>query len=299
MTQGNSLPRNATTLPADVKQAVWESWPRKADVHIMWRLRPRQIDAYVARKKIRMYLCPDLTLRCPPEDVIACFGMAPPETAEGTPHGAVPVKPEAPIDIEDPVASMFREAVNMLRAADERTLQVLQMLLNPMNAALAAQREAMAELKATNDTKDARIAELESARDQTLREREEAIDNRHLRDLVMAQEMHKETRRGKIVDSFVGQLPIFVAKWTGGTLSDFIGQYTPDEWELLFTTGFVKDEQKAQIRSLIAQAAMAKKTAEERAAKAAAKASAANGAAATPAQPETPATPTTPATGGN
>jgi hypothetical protein len=155
----------------------------------------------------------------------------------------------------------------------------------------------MGELKATNDTKDVRIAELEAARDQTLREREEAINDRHLRDLVMSQEMHKETRRGKIVDSFVGQLPVFMAKWTGGTLSDFIGQYTPEEWELLFTTGFVKPDQVAQIRSLIAQAAAAKKIADERAAKAAAKASAANGAAAAPAQPAQPATPV--ATGEN
>jgi hypothetical protein len=297
VTQGNSLPRNATTLPADVKQAVWESWPRKADVHIMWRLRPRQIDAYVARKKIRMYLCPDLTLRCPPEDVIACFGRAPPEVPEGDAAPVVAAAKPEPIDIDDPVAGMLRETVNMLRAADDRTQKVLDMLLAPMNAAIGAMKEAMGELKATNDTKDVRIAELEAARDQTLREREEAINDRHLRDLVMSQEMHKETRRGKIVDSFVGQLPVFMAKWTGGTLSDFIGQYTPEEWELLFTTGFVKPDQVAQIRSLIAQAAAAKKIADERAAKAAAKASAANGAAAAPAQPAQPATPT--ATGEN
>ncbi len=294
MTQGNSLPRNAVTLPASVKQAEWEAWPRKPDVHVMWRLRPRQIDAYVARKKIRMYLCPDLTLRCPTDDLVSCFGRPPPELAEPALPGAVQ-KQEPPIDLEDPVASMFREAVNMLRAADERTLRVLEMLLNPMNAALAASREAMAELKATSDEKTIRIAELETARDQTLREREEAIDNRHLRDLVMAQETHKEARRAKIVDSFVAQLPIFMAKWTGGTLSDFIDKYTPEEWELLFTTGFVKSDQVAQIRSLIAQAAAAKKIQDERAAKAAAKASAANGAAAPPVEPaaSTPATPPT------
>lgn len=289
MTQGNALPRNCVTLPADVKEAVWKAWPRKADVHLMWRLRPRQIDAYVSRKKIRMFLCPDLTVRVPPEDVVANFGNPPPEVPE--PGAAVtPSKPEPePLDVDDPIASMFRISVDMLRAADQRTENVLKMLLDPMNAALGAMRETVSELKATNASKDARITELEAARDQTLREREEAIDNSHVRNLVMQQEMAKETRRSKIVDSFVAQLPIFMAKWTGGTLSDFIGQYTPEEWELLFTTGFVKDEQKAQIRSLIAQAAAAKKVADERAAKAEAKrAAAANGVAAPAPAPATP-----------
>ena len=292
------LPRNVMTLPADIPETMWKAWPRKADVAAVWRIRPRQVDAWAGHKKIRVFFCPDGTTRVPTEDLVIMVGQPPGEAVPGE----VPASPAPePVDLEDPVASMFKEAVNMLRSADQRTLEVLKLLLDPMNAATAAMREVLAEGKANNAALLARISQLELARDETLKAREEAIDNRHLRDLVMQQELSKEQRRSRIVDSFMQQLPIFMAKWTGGTLSDFIGNYTPDEWELLFSTGFIKDEQKATIRNLIAQAAAAKKAAEARAAaqavKEAAKAAAANGAAAaSAAPPPDPAKTTSPPT---
>lgn len=274
------VPAGTVTLPSNIRADVWQSWPRKSDAHVLWAVRARQIDALIGRKKIRMFLCPDVTLRIPTEDLVAHFGAQPSGELADVAAAKVP-KQIDPIELDDPVALMFRESVAMLRASAQQTQDVLRMLLDPMNAALGAMRDAMGQLKEGNVVLGARVKDLELARDQTLREREELIDNRHMRDLVMSSEMAREQRRNRIVESFTAQLPTFIAKWTGGTLADFIGNYSPDEWELLFNTGFVKPEQQAQIRDLLARAAAAKKAQADRAAREAER-SAANGAASTP-----------------
>lgn len=264
-----AIPKTVKPLPDSVKAEAWQKWPRKTDAHLLWKLRPRQIDAQVARKRIELFLCPDQTIRIPLEQMQTCFGPQPAEVAMvERAQAPTPIAMQLE-DIDDPIALMFRESVNMWKAAGQQIENLLKLTTDPMNAAIQAMKDALSMANDTNALLSARVTELETARDVTLKEREEAIDNRHMRDLVLNAELAKEERRKKITDSFVSQLPIFMAKWTGGTLSDFVGNYTADEWELLFTTGFVKDEQKAMIRELLTRRAMVKAAEEKKRAAAA------------------------------
>lgn len=289
--------RSAKPLPDSIREDAWKKWPRKTDAHLLWKLRPRQVDAQVARKRIELFICPDQTIRIPIEQMETVFGPQPAEVAMAE-------RAQAPTpmllqleDIDDPIALMFRESVNMWKASAEQIKALLQLTTSPMNAAIQAMKDALAMANDTNALLSARVTELEGARDATLREREESLDNRALRDLVMSAEMAKEERRRKITDSFVAQLPLFMAKWTGGTLSDFVGSYKPEEWELLFTTGFVKPEQQAVVRDLLARQALVKQAEEKKRAEAAAREAAAK-----PAQHDSAANGAAapqPATGGN
>lgn len=264
-----AIPKSVKPLPDSVKEDAWKKWPRKTDAHLLWKLRPRQIDAQVARKRIELFLCPDQTIRIPLEQMLTCFGPQPAEIAM-----VERAQAPAPIamqleDIDDPIALMFRESVNMWKAAGQQIENLLKLTTDPMNAAIQAMKDALSMANDTNALLAARVTELEQARDTTLKEREDAIDNRHMRDLVLNAELAKEERRKKITDSFVSQLPIFMAKWTGGTLSDFVTQYSAQEWELLFTTGFVKPEQQAIVRDLLARQAIVKAAEEKKRAAAA------------------------------
>lgn len=262
------LAKHVQALGSEIKPEVWQSWPRKADAHLIWKLRPRQLDGYVARKRLRLFLCPDQTIRIPKEDMLAVFGEAPPEVAAVTAAKAPAQLDVGLEDIDDPIAMMFREAVNMWKLAAGQIKDLVQLTTQPMNAAITALKDTLVMQQNANDVLAARVAELESARDVTIREREEAIDNRHLRDLMLSAELSKEKRREKITDSFVSQLPIFMAKWTGGTLSDFVTKYSAEEWELLLGTGFVKPEQATLIREILSrQAAVAALAAKKQAEK--------------------------------
>lgn len=259
------------TLPANIKAEVWQTWPRKVEAHLIWKVRARQVDTAVGRKKLACYLCPDKTVRIPTEQLVKLFGEAPEVGNVDTARAPAEINA---IDIDDPVVMMFREAVTMLRQSEQAKLDVLKLLLDPMNAALKANREVAEDLRDVIVKQAARISELEGARDQTIKEREELADNRMMRDLVMGAELATQERRKRITDKLIEQIPLFTAKWTGGTLSDFIGSLDPAEVELFLATDFLKPEQKTQVRALLERQALARKLAAEKAAREAAAAAA-------------------------
>lgn len=249
--------KSAEPMPDGVRPETWQRWPRKAEVHLIWNVRSRQIDAFIARKKLSCYVCPDMSVRIPTNEIEAHFGRQPGEAVTAT-TSKVPVAftPEELLD--DPISAMFREVVVMLRDARQQHTDLLRLLLDPMNAAVAAMRDGMSQLQVQCSGQLTRIGTLEARSDEVSREREALIDNRAMRDLATQMALQQEARRKQISDVFVAQFPQFVAKMTGGTLSDFVSQYDPQEIELLLSTGFLKSEQVTMIRDIMGRQAAAK-----------------------------------------
>ena len=139
----------------------WKAWPRKAEAHLMFGARERQVTALCRSGKFRSWSCPDGTVRLDPEELKAHFGepgahggrdRLPADPAKRKPP---PADKLADFDLADPLQGLFREVVLMLRETRQEKSDVLKLIVDPMNAILATFREVSGELRA-------RVKELEA-----------------------------------------------------------------------------------------------------------------------------------------
>lgn len=212
-------------LPEHVAESdVWKVWPRKAEAHLRWGVRQRQIEAFTRSGKLKVYSCPDGTKRIDPDVLCEMFGE--PDVVQGrardisaSERRTRQVEATAAASV-DPMALMFGKTVGMMQDLHVQLIGFSKVVTEPMQALLASYKDANAALAL-------RVRELEVRSDEAERLRSELSDAKQERDIQLQQHAARERRRDETLALLKEQAPILFKTWLeGNTLSEF-GKRTP------------------------------------------------------------------------
>lgn len=202
-------------LPQHVAEAdEWQRWPRKVDAHLPYAVRARQVQSFCRSGRLKVYQCPDGSLRLDPEALRAEFGEPGelagrerdlPKAERERRRRSVEREP----DTADPLGFMFHETVSLLRATHGELLSLVKSIGGPMGALLAAyekQHAVMAE----------RIRFLEQNADEAATLRSELADASQERDIALARHKASEARRDQTLTLLKDQVPSLVKRYLDG-----------------------------------------------------------------------------------
>lgn len=202
-------------LPQHVAESdEWQRWPRKVDAHLSFAVRSRQVQAFCRSGRLKVYSCPDGSVRLDPDALKSEFG----EPGELTGRDRDLPKAERDrrrrhgsdlVDVADPVAFMFRETVTMLRETHGELLSLVRSIGGPMGSLLAAyekQHVLMAE----------RIRVLEVNADESAVLRSELADTSQERDITLARHKASEARRDQTLSLLKEQVPSLMKRYLDG-----------------------------------------------------------------------------------
>jgi hypothetical protein len=235
----------AVDLPEHVAEAdEWKAWPRKADAHLKWGVRQRQVEAFLRTSKLKLYSCPDGSRRLDPDALRGLFGE--PDVLQGKERDLSAAERRArqveatAATAADPVAFMFGKTVSMMEQLHGQLIGFSKVVTDPMKALLDAYQAANAALLA-------RVKELEARSDQADRLRSELADATQMRDLEMKRAENAERRRDETLQLLKDQIPGLAKVWLeGNTLAEFAKRTPKQAIEVILESGAVS-EQDAEI----------------------------------------------------
>lgn len=234
-------------MPVDLPEHVaaageWKAWPRKLEAHLKWGVRQRQIAAFIRNGKLRVFRCPDETLRLDAEAMREHFGE--PDQIQGRDRdlsaSARRAKQADAAELDDPLALMFRAQTAMITDLHAQQISQLKGLGDPLNALLAGYQTALA-------ARDKRIVELETALNEQSAMRLELEELRAEQQRRLAREQAAERRRDETLQLLKDQLPMLATTWlSGDSLSGFAKRSPREVIETIVESGAVS-EQDAEI----------------------------------------------------
>lgn len=237
----------ALELPQHIAESdEWKAWPRKAEAHLMFGARERQVTALCRSKKLRSWSCPDGTVRLDPGELKEHFGE--PGLHQG--RDRLPADPakrkltrSEDFDMTDPLSSLFREVVLMLRESRQEKSDVLKLVVDPMNAILATFQQIVAELRG-------RTKELEAGWIDVVELRDEQQAAAAARQVAVVRQQAEEHRLNELFGMLKEQAPMVLEKWAGGnSLIAFVRSIDPQILSaFLETDGILTAEQKEKLR---------------------------------------------------
>lgn len=200
-------------LPEHVADAgEWKAWPRKVEAHVQWGVRQRQVEQHCRTGRLKMWGCPDGSVRLEPDALTELYG----------PKGVVSARDrdlpraerqrkieESSIDTTDPVALMFRAAVSQLNGTHHLMLDLVRHIDGPMAALVKAYQDQAAELRQ-------RIRDLERHQDEAMMLRSELENAVHDRDLSAKRHTNAERRRDETLGLLKEQLPKLASLYVDG-----------------------------------------------------------------------------------
>ncbi len=238
---------NAT--PVDLPDHVdleWKAWPRKLEAHVRWGLRQRQIEAYCRNGRIKVYRCPDDSLRIDPEVLTEMFG--PPDQVQGADRDLSAAARRRKLSelagdyANDPHVLMFRAATSMITDLHAQQIAQLKGISDPLSALLAGYQAALA-------ARDARIAVLESQVVEESAMRLELEELRRETELRRAREAAAEARRDATLQLLKDQIPSLASAWLAGdTLSGFAKRAPREAIESLIESGAFSEQDNDLLR---------------------------------------------------
>lgn len=241
---------SAKPLPDHVAAGdEWKAWPRKAEAHVLWGARERQITAKCRSGSLQVWACPDDSLRLDPDKLTELYG--PPGAVQGRDRdkpAAELVRARAEFDLSDPLASLLREVVAMLRVAQQEKGELLKLIVDPMNTIMAEFRDA----RAADRT---RIKELEAGWLEVMDLRTELADAKQERDLQLKGAEAREKRRDDTLALIKPILPNLLMSLTGGggDLKSFVAQCPPELVKGVIESGMLPPNLLSQLQKAAAQ----------------------------------------------
>jgi hypothetical protein len=203
-------------LPQHVAEAdEWQRWPRKVDAHLPYAVRARQVQSFCRSGRLKVYQCPDGSLRLDPDQLRAEFGEPGELTgrerdlpkAEREQRRRRPGEREP--DTIDPLAFMFRETVGLLRDTHRELLSLVKSIDGPMASLLTAYERQHALMSD-------RIKLLEQNADEAATLRSELADASQERDIALARHKASEARRDQTLALLKDQVPSLVKRYLDG-----------------------------------------------------------------------------------
>lgn len=233
-------------LPQHVADGVeWKAWPRKLEAHVRWGLRQRQVDAYCRNGRLRVYRCPDESLRIDPEALREMFGE--PDQIQGRDRDLSASdrrrkQAELAGDTADPYVLMFRAATSMITDLHSQQIAQLKGISEPLTALLGGYKAAL-------ETAHTRIASLETQLGEESAMRLELEELRRETELRRAREAAAERRRDETLALLKEQIPTLAATWLAGdTLSGFAKRAPREAIESLIESGAFSEQDNDLLR---------------------------------------------------
>jgi hypothetical protein len=215
-------------LPADVaSKGEWKLWPRKAEAHLQYGCRERQITACLRQGKLVAYSCPDQTVRI---DSVALTEMwGPPGIVQGRDKSlSVSERERRKLDAElgldgssDPLVGLFREVVLMLRESRQEKSELVRLIVEPMNSIHTCFKEQLGEARE-------RIKFLESKWIETHELFAVLSDASHERAIALQRQTAADKRRSDVVEMLKEQLPSILSRFAGSDLKGFVAGIPPE-----------------------------------------------------------------------
>jgi hypothetical protein len=186
-------------------------------------------------------------LRLEPEKLTELYG--PPGALQGRDRDkpAELARTRAEFDITDPLASVLREVVGMLRVAQQEKGDLLKLIVDPMNTIMAEFRDARAADRM-------RIKELEAGWLEVMDLRTELADAKHERELHLRGADAREKRRDETLALIKPVLPGLLMSLTGGggDLRSFVAQCPPGLVESVIESGMLPPNLLSQLQKAAA-----------------------------------------------
>jgi len=228
-------------LPDD---AEWGTWPRKIEAHVKWGVRERQVTAHVRNGRLKAYRCPDDSVRLDPDALTLLFG--PPGAVQGRARDLSAAerrrKLAETIDVDDPVAAMFRASTSMLHDMHKESVGLIKAITEPVQALLSAYKETIA-------AQAARIVTLETHVDDALVLRSELADAAQERELSLAKHKASEKRRDDTLALLKDQVPTLVKLYVEGeTLGAWARKVPRDAIDAMLDSGALSESDADQLR---------------------------------------------------
>lgn len=242
---------DAIPTPIDLPPHVaasdeWKAWPRKVDAHLAYGVRARQVQAFARSGRLKVYSCPDGTLRMDPEALRDEFGA--PGEVQGRDRDLPRAERErkrrglSDVDVSDPLAYMFRETASMLRETHAELLAIVKSIGGPVESLLGAYERRH---KLMSD----RIELLERNADEAAILRSELADSKHERELSADRHKQSERRRDQTLTLLKEQVPSLVSMYVdGSSLAAFVKRTPRAVIEALLEDGDLAPSDAEQIR---------------------------------------------------
>lgn len=226
----------------------WKAWPRKIEAHVVYGARERQVTALCRSGKLVVWRCPDESLRLDPDALEGLFGK--PGTFQGrdrAPSDEIErevrkSRKAAEFDHSDPLPGLVKELTLLLREQREEKIQILKLVVDPMNFALQLFRELTGHAMA-------RCEKMEKRELDNLALYEELTSSRHARDLETKAAEGTQKRREEIMGLLRKRLPDLLDGVTGiGSLAAFVKTLDPELIKTLLETGILPKDKADQLR---------------------------------------------------
>lgn len=239
---------NAT--PIELPQHVadggeWKGWPRKLEAHVRWGLRQRQVEAWCRNGRLKVYRCPDESLRLDPEVLREMFGE--PDQVQGRDRDLSATdrrrkQSELAADTSDPFVLMFNRATAMITDLHAQQIAQLKGISEPLSALLGGYKAAL-------ETAHARIHTLETQVGEESAMRLELEEIRRETELRRVREAAAERRRDETLQLLKDQLPSLAATWlSGDTLSGFAKRNPREAIETIIESGAFSEQDNDILR---------------------------------------------------
>lgn len=239
---------NATPieLPDHVADgSEWKAWPRKIEAHVRWGLRQRQIEAFCRNGRLKVYRCPDESLRLDPEVLREMFGE--PDQIQGNDRDLSAVarrrkQAELAGDVSDPYVLMFKAATAMITDLHAQQIAQLKGISEPLTALLGGYKQAL-------ETAHARIHSLETQVGEDSAMRLELEEIRRETELRRQREAAAEKRRDDTLQLLKDQIPTLASTWLAGdSLSGFAKRAPREAIEALIESGSFSEQDNDLLR---------------------------------------------------
>jgi hypothetical protein len=247
------------TPPVNLPQHVadcdeWKTWPRKAEAHVLWGVRERQVTALCREERLKVYRCPDETLRLDPSQLEQCFG--PPGVVSGRERDVKPAERARRaeqakaaevdgLDLGDPLPGLVRELTGMVRELRIANADILKLVLEPA-------KNANAWLERICSRALDRNAELEGKYLEVVSLHAELLDMRHIHSLQVDAAKAAEQRRNETLALLKAKAPALLDKLFGtADLASFVKGINPELIKAVLESGLL-DEDRANILRRVA-----------------------------------------------
>lgn len=222
----------------------WKTWPRKGEAHLQWGVRERQVTALLRNGKLKAYRCPDDSVRLEPDALTLLYG--PPGAVAGRDRDLSAAerrrKLAETIDVDDPVAAMFRASASMLHDMHRESVGLIKAITEPVQVLLSAYKDTIAALSA-------RIVTLETHVDDALVLRSELADAAQEREISLAKHKASEKRRDDTLTLLKEQVPTLVKLYVEGeTLGAWARKVPRDAIDAMLDSGALSESDADQLR---------------------------------------------------
>lgn len=213
----------------------WRDWPRKAEAHVLWGVRQRQLEGYVRSGRVKVYACSDGSQRIEPDALREMFGepgVVTDRNVSASERRRLQAEAASP---PDPATMMFAKVVAMMAEQHEQSIGLLKVITVPMQQLLSAYQTA-------NNALATRVEHLEKQADEAAVLRSELADAKQERDLSLRRHEASERRRDETLSLLKDQVPHLMKLYVeGDSLTGWAKRAPRDVVEAVVDSGTIAE----------------------------------------------------------